>query len=128
MLTTHPIQYQVPWFRLLAEDPSIDFEVLYCMIPDAETQGDGFGVAFEWDIPLLDGYRYRVLENVASEPSITRFSGCDTPGIRDIVRGVVSDVLPSGWMPGDDSFYCNPTGQFIIGKEALALTLAVGPN
>ena len=35
--------------------------------------------------------------------------------IRDIVRGVVSDVLPSGWMPDDDSFYCNPTGQFIIG-------------
>ena len=35
--------------------------------------------------------------------------------IRDIVRGVVSDVLPEGWMPGEDSFYCNPTGQFIIG-------------
>ncbi len=35
--------------------------------------------------------------------------------VRDIVRGVVSDVLPAGWMPGEDSFYCNPTGQFIIG-------------
>ena len=35
--------------------------------------------------------------------------------VRDIVRGVVSDVLPKGWMPGEDSFYCNPTGQFIIG-------------
>lgn len=35
--------------------------------------------------------------------------------VRDIVRSVVSDVLPDGWMPGDDSFYCNPTGQFIIG-------------
>ena len=35
--------------------------------------------------------------------------------IRDIVRGVVSDVLPEGWMPVEDSFYCNPTGQFIIG-------------
>jgi S-adenosylmethionine synthetase len=35
--------------------------------------------------------------------------------IRDIVRGVVSDVLPAGWMPGEDSFYCNPTGQFVIG-------------
>ena len=35
--------------------------------------------------------------------------------IRDIVRGVVFDVLPEGWMPGEDSFYCNPTGQFIIG-------------
>lgn len=35
--------------------------------------------------------------------------------VRDIVRGVVADVLPAGWMPGEDSFYCNPTGQFIIG-------------
>ena len=35
--------------------------------------------------------------------------------VRDIVRGVVSDVLPEGWMPGEDNFYCNPTGQFIIG-------------
>ena len=35
--------------------------------------------------------------------------------IRDIVRGVVCEVLPEGWMPGEDSFYCNPTGQFIIG-------------
>ncbi|MAF00140.1 MAG: methionine adenosyltransferase [Geminicoccus sp.] len=35
--------------------------------------------------------------------------------IRDIVRGVVSEVLPEGWMPSEDSFYCNPTGQFIIG-------------
>ena len=35
--------------------------------------------------------------------------------VRDIVRGVVTDVLPQGWMPAEDALYCNPTGQFIIG-------------
>ena len=35
--------------------------------------------------------------------------------VREIVRAVVADVLPDGWMPSEDNFYCNPTGQFIIG-------------
>lgn len=35
--------------------------------------------------------------------------------IRDIVRGIVTDILPKGWMPGEDQFFVNPTGQFIIG-------------
>ena len=35
--------------------------------------------------------------------------------VRDIVSGVVADVLPQGWMPREDQLYCNPTGQFIIG-------------
>ncbi len=35
--------------------------------------------------------------------------------IRDLVRGVVADVLPEGWMPGEDQLFVNPTGQFIIG-------------
>jgi S-adenosylmethionine synthetase len=35
--------------------------------------------------------------------------------VREIVRGVASRVLPEGWMPSEDEFYVNPTGQFIIG-------------
>jgi S-adenosylmethionine synthetase len=38
-----------------------------------------------------------------------------TPQVREIVRGFVSQVLPDGWMPAEDEFYVNPTGQFIIG-------------
>ena len=39
-----------------------------------------------------------------------------SPGrVRDIVRGVVEGVLPSGWMCDDDEFYVNPTGKFVIG-------------
>lgn len=35
--------------------------------------------------------------------------------IREIIRGVVENVLPKGWMPEEKEFYTNPTGQFIIG-------------
>ncbi len=99
ILTTHPIQYQVPWFRLLSAQPDIDVEVLYCVMPDAAQQGEGFGVEFTWDIPLLDGYSYRVLENVSSHPSVTQFGGCDTPSIFRIVRDESWDAfIVNGWV------------------------------
>lgn len=99
VLTTHPIQYQVPWFRLLANKPHIDLHVLYCMQPNATQQGDGFGVKFQWDIPLLDGYSYRFLDNVSSQPSVTQFSGCDTPSIFKEVRSKHWDAfIVNGWV------------------------------
>lgn len=79
IVTTHPIQYQVPWFRALASLPDLDLTVLFACLPDPRQQGEGFGVDFQWDIPLLDGYRYELLRNVASQPSVDHFSGCDTP-------------------------------------------------
>lgn len=99
ILTTHPIQYQVPWFRLLARQPGVDLEVLYCMLPDAAQQGSGFGVSFEWDVPLLSGYTYRVLENRARVPSVTTFFGCDTPEIYGILRQEPWDAfIVNGWV------------------------------
>ncbi|MBE9203843.1 glycosyltransferase family 4 protein [Synechocystis salina LEGE 06099] len=99
VLTTHPIQYQVPWFRLLAQEPTIDLRVFYCLLPTAAQQGDGFGVAFEWDIPLLDGYQYQVLTNVAQTPSVTSFNGCDTPEIFAMVKGQPWDAfIVNGWV------------------------------
>ena len=56
---SHPIQYLSPLLRELAADPALDTEVLYLSLPDANTQGVGFGRSFSWDIPLLDGYRWR---------------------------------------------------------------------
>src|SRR6056297_1385562 len=98
-LTTHPIQYQVPVFRCLAADAELDFEVLFCQLPSAQQQGDGFGVEFEWDIPLLEGYRYDVLENVAAKPSLTQYGGCDTPGIgKRIQQGGYDAVVINGWL------------------------------
>ena len=39
----------------------------------------------------------------------------DQDDVREIVRPHVVNVLPEGWMCGEDDFYVNPTGRFVIG-------------
>ncbi len=98
-VTSHPIQYQVPVFRRLAAMEGIDLTVLFCMIPNQQQQGDGFGVAFEWDIPLLEGYQYQVLKNIAANPGVTHFKGCDTPDILKVLEeGRYDAVVVNGWV------------------------------
>ncbi|MBT8039553.1 MAG: glycosyltransferase family 4 protein [Gammaproteobacteria bacterium] len=98
-VTSHPIQYQVPVFRHLASMAELDFEVFFAMIPGESEQGAGFGISFEWDIPILEGYRYRVLDNRARVPGVTHFKGCDTPGVSDAIREARPDaVVVNGWV------------------------------
>ncbi|MCB9828354.1 MAG: glycosyltransferase family 4 protein [Planctomycetes bacterium] len=97
-VTTHPIQYQVPWMRGVAQTPGIDAHVLYGMLPDAKQQGVGFGVAFTWDVPLLEGYAWSALENVASAPSLSTREGIDTPDIGRRLAELAPDVVVvCGW-------------------------------
>ena len=35
--------------------------------------------------------------------------------VREVVLPHVTNVLPEGWMCGDENFYVNPTGRFVIG-------------
>ncbi|BBF69814.1 MULTISPECIES: methionine adenosyltransferase [Sphingomonas] len=35
--------------------------------------------------------------------------------LRAYVKGVMADILPEGWLPGDEAIYVNPTGLFEIG-------------
>jgi glycosyltransferase involved in cell wall biosynthesis len=86
ILTSHPIQYQAPWFRALAK--TVDLEVFFAHRVTAIEQGQaGFGVAFDWDVDLLSGYRHQFLPNVARRPSVNHFFGCDTPQIREAICG-----------------------------------------
>ena len=55
IVASHPVQYQAPWFRALAR--VTDLTVFFCHRQDGAGQADaGFGVPFEWDVPLLNGY------------------------------------------------------------------------
>lgn len=98
IVATHPVQYQAHWFRALARS-SLDVEVLYGHRASAQDQAEaGFGVEFEWDLPLLDGYRHRFLKNEAKSPSVCRFSGIDTPGLGPLIaREKYDAVLVLGW-------------------------------
>lgn len=96
ILASHPIQYQAPWFRSLAQE--LDLEVFFAHNPTPEQQSVGFGGAFEWDVDLLSGYRHRFLENRARHPSTSRFFGCDTPEIGSFIVTAGFDALVvSGW-------------------------------
>lgn len=85
VLVSHPVQYLSPWFRHLAT--RVELEVHYAHRQDAEGQAAaGFGVPFQWDVPLLEGYRYHWLQNRSARPGLHSFGGCDTPEIYTIVK------------------------------------------
>jgi len=42
-------------------------------------------------------------------------AGVKLTDLRELVRGVVKEVLPAGWFPPEEEFYVNPTGNFVIG-------------
>ena len=67
IVTTHPIQYNAPWFGLLAEQPGVNIMVFYTWEQvNVNTKFDpGFGRIISWDIPLLDGYDYTFVKNTA---------------------------------------------------------------
>ena len=96
-LATHPIQYHAPLYRELAQRDGIDLTVYFCHRPTPEEQGDGFGVAFQWDLDLLSGYRHHFLGNVSTHPTIG-FSGYDTPEIGEVIRREGFDwFIVQGW-------------------------------
>jgi glycosyltransferase involved in cell wall biosynthesis len=97
VVSSHPIQYYAPIFRML--DRRLDLEVFYAhRATPADQAKAGFDRAFEWDVDLLDGYRSRFLTNVAKQPTTARFFGCDTPEIsQHIPAGAFDAVLLLGW-------------------------------
>ena len=97
MVASHVIQYQDPFFRLLAADPEIDLTVLYCSRAGAEVYRDtDMQTSLRWDIELLQGYRYVFLRNFGTGDGFLRLIN---PGvIPAIARGHYDVViLFLGW-------------------------------
>lgn len=65
ILTSHPIQYQAPFFRELALDPDIDLTVYFRKRIGVEMpfHDKGFQKSFKWDIPLCEGYKHAFVRN-----------------------------------------------------------------
>jgi hypothetical protein len=61
-LATHPIQYQAPLLRRIAEDPDIELTVFYDSdFSTKEFSGAEFNQVVKRDGPLLNGHRYEFL-------------------------------------------------------------------
>jgi glycosyltransferase involved in cell wall biosynthesis len=100
IVTTHPIQYYAPMFRLLAKEPGLEIKVFYTW----SQSGSGvkfdidFGKMIEWDIPLLDGYDYEFVKNIARDPGLHHFNGIRNPDLTPGIRKWKADfLLVIGW-------------------------------
>jgi len=88
VLTSHPIQYQAPLFRKLSVHPDIDLTVYFCWDfgVGKEQLDPEFGVKFKWDIPLLEGYKYKFLPNLSPKPSSSFFGQINPSIIKELRR------------------------------------------
>jgi glycosyltransferase involved in cell wall biosynthesis len=63
ILTTHPIQYQVPLWKELAARKNTPFKVFYMSDQGLRARFDPeFGKSLSWDIDLLDDYEWEFLD------------------------------------------------------------------
>ena len=97
ILASHVIQYQDPFFRLLAADPEIDLTVIYCSPQGAQPYRDeDMKTTLSWDLEMLQGYRWRALRNFGRGSGYWRLVN---PGVMPAIwRGRYDAVLfMLGW-------------------------------
>ncbi|MFW6129850.1 MAG: glycosyltransferase family 4 protein, partial [Atribacterota bacterium] len=98
ILVSHPIQYQVPLYKKLAEHPKIDLMVYYCTDYGIKEKKDpGFGIKFKWDIPLLEEYNYKFLPNISLKPSNSFFGQINPSIIIELYKNEYDAIIIHGW-------------------------------
>ncbi len=94
IITTHPIQYNAPLFRLLSKREKISIKVFYTWSQSKEEVYDArFGLKRSWDIPLLDGYEHEFVTNTSKHPDSNRFLGIINPGLIKKIKAEQFDAL-----------------------------------
>ena len=100
ILTTHPIQYQVPVWRELTRR-GLPLEVWYLSDHGHRKSFDrGFGKEFLWDLDMLGGYESRLLPTRPAKAKIGRFRGARIGSLDSLFRGRgITALLINGWFP-----------------------------
>lgn len=97
IITTHPIQYNAPVFRLLTSRGKITVKVFYTSGEESKFD-KGFGKKIRWDVPLLEGYDYCLVENRAVDRGSHHYKGIDNPSlIKEIEEWGAEAILIYGW-------------------------------
>ena len=98
IVATHPIQYHIPWYQLLAAQNNIRLKVYYVLLPNTTQQGVGFSETFSWDIPLLEGYEWQLLRNSVKRPGLEGFFSSRVYRIDKVFKKDTPDVvILTGW-------------------------------
>lgn len=99
-LVSHPIQYQAPLLRRIAQEPDIDLTVFFGSDFSLRGYQDvGFGVDVKWDVPLLDGYRSEFLPVIRDDGTQTVITPLNY-GIFSALRGGAKPGFDVLWVHG----------------------------
>jgi glycosyltransferase involved in cell wall biosynthesis len=98
VIATHPIQYHSPVFCELASRGELELRVFYGWEGTANSIDHGFGQRVTWDIPLLEGYDWEFVRNVAKVPGVHHFYGIDLPELNSrLIQWGADAILIYGW-------------------------------
>ena len=99
IVTTHPVQYYAPFFQLLSSRGKVDLKVFYTWPQAIEGFDDpDFGKKVSWDIPLLDGYKWHLSNNISANPGSKTWRGIDCPQLINEISDYQPDaVMVIGW-------------------------------
>jgi glycosyltransferase involved in cell wall biosynthesis len=98
IVVTHPIQYYVPLFQALAQDFNLMVFYTWGIAGIGEKFDPDFKRKITWDLPLLEGYSYKVVENIASNPGSDHFRGIINPNLIAQINSFNPDkLLIYGW-------------------------------
>jgi glycosyltransferase involved in cell wall biosynthesis len=99
IVTSHPIQYNAPLFKMLASQAGLSVKVFYTLGSSYTSIEDkGFGKTIQWDLPILEGYEYEFLENVSQAATTSYFTGIINPFlIQKIKEYQPSAIIIYGW-------------------------------
>ena len=99
ILASHPIQYQAPLFKKITENSQIDLMVYFNWDfgVGEESFADEFGKKIKWDIPILEGYKYKFLKNFFLKPSDIFFGQINLGIIKELVINNYDAVVVFGW-------------------------------
>ena len=97
---SHPIQYQAPLLRRIAQEPDIDIKVFFSSDLSVREQGfrdEGFGVELKWDIPLLEGYKYEFLPKIGDGDTLGIFRPLNWGVLKRLSEGRFDAVWVLGY-------------------------------
>lgn len=94
IVVTHPIQYQVPLFRYLTAESSVDPLVFFLSDHGlAESFDKGFGRVVKYDVPLLGGYQHHLVPNRSPRPNVGTPCGVLNPSLPKLIKRAEIDAL-----------------------------------
>ena len=97
-LVSHPIQYQAPLLRRIAQEPDIDLTVFFGSDFSVRAYKDeGFGVEVAWDTPLTEGYKHVFLKTLRDTGTVSPTS--------PISRGIYKALTDANGLPAFDALW-----------------------